>query len=79
MSSVEPARGDQFVRDETGSKDGEEHHHVHENQQPTVLQHWNVSKILRNGHINVLWVMDTHGGIFGMFGFYEVIYDFVLI
>lgn len=39
MSSVEPAGGDQFVRDETGSKDGEEHHHVHENQQPTVLQH----------------------------------------
>lgn len=38
MSGVEPAGGDQFVRDETGSKDGEEHNHVNENQQPIVLQ-----------------------------------------
>lgn len=38
MSGVEPAGGDQFVRDETGSKDGEEKYHVHENQQPIVLQ-----------------------------------------
>lgn len=76
MSSVEPAGWDQFVRDETGSKDGEEHHHVHENQQPAVLQHWNISTILRNEKINVLWVMETHSGIFRI---YEVIKDFVLI